>query len=52
MKVFWNFNYNDKNLIFQVGHVFTIEPMVNQGTWKDMLWPDNWTAVLEYLYNY
>lgn len=27
------------------GHVFTIEPMINQGTWKDILWPDDWTAV-------
>ena len=24
--------------------------MVNQGTWKDMLWPDNWTAVKYYIY--
>eukprot|EP01103_Thecamoeba_quadrilineata_P015953 TRINITY_DN5195_c0_g2_i2.p1 TRINITY_DN5195_c0_g2~~TRINITY_DN5195_c0_g2_i2.p1 ORF type:complete len:358 (-),score=58.00 TRINITY_DN5195_c0_g2_i2:118-1170(-) len=29
----------------KVGHVFTIEPMINQGTWHDVLWPDNWTAV-------
>ena len=27
------------------GHVFTIEPMVNQGTYKDILWNDEWTAV-------
>ncbi|CAG0913645.1 unnamed protein product [Notodromas monacha] len=27
------------------GHSFTIEPMICEGTWKDMLWPDNWTAV-------
>jgi len=26
------------------GHVFTIEPMINQGSWKDMLWPDDWTS--------
>lgn len=26
------------------GHVFTIEPMINQGDWKDVLWYDNWTA--------
>jgi methionyl aminopeptidase len=24
--------------------IFTIEPMVNLGTWRDMLWPDGWTA--------
>jgi methionyl aminopeptidase len=27
------------------GHVFTIEPMINVGTHKDVTWPDNWTAV-------
>lgn len=26
-----------------VGHVFTIEPMVNAGKWQDVTWPDNWT---------
>jgi len=29
------------------GHVFTIEPMINMGTWRDKLWPDNWTDVTE-----
>ena len=29
----------------KVGHVFTIEPMINQGVQKDVTWPDNWTAV-------
>jgi methionyl aminopeptidase len=29
----------------QVGHIFTIEPMINLGKSKDVLWPDNWTAV-------
>ena len=29
----------------QVGHTFTIEPMINQGSWRDRTWPDNWTAV-------
>ena len=27
------------------GHVFTIEPMINQGSYKDILWKDDWTAV-------
>jgi methionyl aminopeptidase len=27
------------------GHIFTIEPMINQGTWKDQLWNDGWTSV-------
>lgn len=29
----------------KVGHVFTIEPMINQGSHHDILWPDEWTAV-------
>ena len=29
------------------GHVFTIEPMINEGTWRDQLWPDDWTATTE-----
>ncbi|KAG0090256.1 Methionine aminopeptidase 1 [Podila epicladia] len=31
--------------VMKVGHVFTIEPMINEGTWKDQMWPDDWTAV-------
>lgn len=31
--------------VMQPGHVFTIEPMINMGTWRDTLWPDQWTAV-------
>ena len=27
------------------GMVFTIEPMINAGTWKDVTWPDGWTSV-------
>lgn len=27
-----------------VGHVFTIEPMINLGTWRDVTWPDKWTS--------
>ena len=27
------------------GHVFTIEPMINEGSWQDVLWPDDWTSV-------
>ena len=29
----------------QIGHVFTIEPMINAGTWREKTWPDNWTIV-------
>ncbi|OLL25036.1 Methionine aminopeptidase 1 [Neolecta irregularis DAH-3] len=27
------------------GHTFTIEPMINIGDWRDLNWPDKWTAV-------
>ena len=27
------------------GHVFTIEPMINAGVWKDQTWNDKWTSV-------
>ena len=26
------------------GHIFTIEPMVNMGVWKDVTWTDKWTS--------
>ncbi|KAI5809764.1 peptidase M24, structural domain-containing protein [Peziza echinospora] len=26
------------------GMCFTIEPMINLGTWKDKTWPDDWTS--------
>ncbi len=28
----------------KAGHIFTIEPMINLGTWHDITWPDNWTS--------
>lgn len=28
----------------QAGHIFTIEPMINLGSYRDVLWPDQWTA--------
>lgn len=28
----------------QPGHIFTIEPMINLGGHRDVLWPDDWTA--------
>ena len=31
--------------IVKAGHVFTVEPMINEGSAADELWPDNWTAV-------
>lgn len=29
----------------QVGHTFTIEPMINAGGFRDIMWPDGWTSV-------
>ncbi|XP_012253331.1 methionine aminopeptidase 1 [Athalia rosae] len=31
--------------VMKAGHCFTIEPMISQGSWRDEMWPDNWTAV-------
>ena len=33
--------------IMKAGHCFTIEPMISEGTWRDITWPDDWTAVTE-----
>lgn len=33
--------------VMKPGHTFTIEPMISQGTWRDEIWPDNWTAVTQ-----
>lgn len=31
--------------VMKPGHCFTIEPMISEGTWRDEMWPDKWTAV-------
>ena len=31
--------------VMRPGMVFTIEPMINLGGWKDTTWPDGWTSV-------
>eukprot|EP01095_Lingulamoeba_sp_RSL-Kostka_P001999 TRINITY_DN12859_c0_g1_i1.p1 TRINITY_DN12859_c0_g1~~TRINITY_DN12859_c0_g1_i1.p1 ORF type:complete len:366 (+),score=124.04 TRINITY_DN12859_c0_g1_i1:60-1157(+) len=31
--------------VMKAGQIFTIEPMINMGGWRDKLWPDDWTAV-------
>jgi len=33
--------------VMKPGHCFTIEPMINKGTWRDQTWPDDWTAVTQ-----
>lgn len=35
---------NKSRGIMTPGHVFTIEPMINLGTWRDVSWPDKWTS--------
>jgi methionyl aminopeptidase len=34
-----------QDLILEPDMVFTIEPMINMGTWQHRMWDDNWTAV-------
>ena len=36
---------NKAKFVMKPGHCFTIEPMINMGSWKDTHWPDGWTAV-------
>jgi hypothetical protein len=31
--------------VMKKGHVFTVEPMINLGSYEDFTWGDNWTAV-------
>jgi methionyl aminopeptidase len=40
-------HYYDPAATFECrpGMTFTVEPMINQGTWKHESWDDNWTAV-------
>jgi len=39
-----HFANNQNNGIMKEGHVFTIEPMINEGTIRNVIWPDQWTA--------
>ena len=36
---------NKAKYVMKPGHCFTIEPMINMGSWKDTHWVDGWTAV-------
>ena len=33
--------------VMQAGNIFTIEPMVNEGTYKNVKWLDDWTVATE-----
>lgn len=39
-----HFENNEPAGIMQPGMTFTIEPMINEGTHKNVTWPDDWTA--------
>ena len=30
--------------VMKAGHIFTIEPMINEGTDRSVIWPDKWTV--------
>jgi methionyl aminopeptidase len=40
-------HYYDRSAqqVMEPGMTFTIEPMITEGTWQDLLWNDGWTAV-------
>lgn len=40
-----HFGKKNKGLIFREGMAFTVEPMINQGTWEAVILDDKWTAV-------
>lgn len=40
-----HYNKSKAKGVMKPGHIFTIEPMINLGTWRDVTWPDQWTAV-------
>lgn len=40
-----HFHNNEPAGLLRPGMTFTIEPMINEGTHKNITWPDDWTAV-------
>lgn len=36
--------------VMKAGNTFTIEPMINAGSYNDDRWPDSWTAVTVVLF--
>jgi methionyl aminopeptidase len=39
-----HYRNSEPNGVMTVGHTFTIEPMICEGTSRALTWPDNWTA--------
>jgi methionyl aminopeptidase len=33
------------NRLMTPGMTFTVEPMITEGTWQDLIWDDGWTAI-------
>lgn len=42
-----HYKKNKAHGVMKPGNIFTIEPMINEGTWKCVKWYDNWTAATE-----
>jgi len=42
-----HYKHNNAYGVMQPGHIFSIEHMINEGTWKDVTWLDDWIAVTE-----
>ena len=40
-----HYNKNKAKGVMKEGHVFTVEPMINLGSYDDITWGDKWTAV-------
>ena len=40
-----HYSKNKAKGVMKEGHVFTVEPMINLGSYDDITWDDNWTAV-------
>ena len=43
----YHYKNNNAKGIMKPGNIFTIEPMINEGTHKNIKWGDNWTVVTE-----
>ena len=39
-----HYRNNEPNGVMQAGHTLTIEPMINEGTDRSVIWPDKWTV--------
>ncbi|KAH8067489.1 metalloendopeptidase [Aureococcus anophagefferens] len=42
-----HYTKNKATGIMKPGHIFTIEPMINLGVWRDRTWPDQWTVTAD-----